>query len=327
MAGSSEALAGRTLPNSRSSRKNPLVTRLALFPCKGPRVPLPAWRDAWGKPRPTVQTIAATSFFALVTLVFIPFSVQAAESGNWTRVIFGTLAVLVGVTFVAAAAPHLRARRKRIPRNVLAEDVDHEIVGLRFRLVQHWRVAILAWLGIGLMFMTARAALSLEQLLAGSDQDQGSRAALDALAVAISVAGAGLLAFLLVRLAFRTGGNSLTISKDGLVRRTGAVTVAAPWESVDQVLPRVVNNVNSVSVTSFVGEESEFRVHHDTGGRHDGSTVGEITLPAISFGLDPALLLCIISYYKEHPEKRYELGSEQVLERIKSGRLVDLETA
>ncbi|MDO3651210.1 hypothetical protein [Nocardia mangyaensis] len=303
------------------------MTRLALFPFKGSRVPLPAWRDAWGKPRPAVQTIAATSFFAIVTLVFIPFSVQAAESGNWTRMIFGTLAILVGITFVAAAVPHLRARRKRIPRNVLAEGADHEILGLRFRLVQHWRVTLLAWLGIGLMFMAARAALSLEQLLAGSDQDQGSRAAFDALAVAISVAGAGLLAFLLVWLVFRTGGNSLTISKDGLVRRTGAVTVSAPWESVDQVLARVVNNVNSVSVTSFAGEELKFRVQHDKGGRHDGSTVGEITLPAISFGLDPALLLCIISYYKEHPENRYELESDHVLERIKSGRLVDLEPA
>lgn len=294
-----------------------------LVPTKGPRVPLPAWQDDWGKPRPAVQTVAATIFFAVGALIFIPYSIEAAESGNSTRITFGLLAILVGSTFVAAGVPHLRARRKRIPRDVLVEGADGEVLGLRFRLVRHWRITLLVWLAVGLVFVLARAALSLEQLLAASDQDRGDRVAFDVLAIALSVAAAGLLALLSTLLIIRTSENSLTVGKDGVLRRMGPVAISAPWGSIDRILPRVVNNVNSVCLTPLPDEEFRFDVRQGRGVRPSRKTgEQEIVLPAISFGVDPALLLCILTYYKEHPEERHELESEGALDRIKSGRLV-----
>ncbi|MFC4375134.1 hypothetical protein ACFO5K_13620 [Nocardia halotolerans] len=302
------------------SKKSPLI------PTGGVRVPLPAWRSEWGKPRPAIQTVAATTFFAIVTLVFIPYIIDAAESGNATRAAFGLVAVFMGMTFVAAGIPHLRARRKRIPRNIVVHGTGGEVLGLRVRLVRYWRATLFVWLVAGMIFLLVRAALFLEQLLTHSDQGHGDRVTFDALAIMISIAVAGLLATVFAFLFIGPSDNSLMLNKDGVLRIVGPVTVSVSWDDVDQIWPQVVNNVNCICLAPRPDREFKTDIVKNRMlrlGRNRGD--GRIVLPAISFGIDPALLLCLLAYYKEHPEQRHELESKGALDRIKSGRLVGLE--
>ncbi|WP_157573732.1 hypothetical protein [Nocardia jejuensis] len=254
-------------------------------------------------------------FFGIASLVFVPFTVDAAASGNTTRAVYGVLGVLVGLTFVGIALPSLRVRRKRLPEQIILDGA----AGLRFSLVRYSRATLAVWLVVGIAFIAARAVMVSEDLFTGDDP----RVGLDVLQLVVALAVIVAFAFLIVYLFAGHRDNHVTLGHGGVVRVSGPVTKSISWDDIALVSPRVANEMAMVRIVPTTG--SAF--HVDTGNSRMARWGRQRTdrwmdLPALAFGVDPALLLYLVRFYQQHPDDRYELQSNAVLDRIQGGELL-----
>lgn len=289
----------------------------------GGEVSLLPWPQAWGSSRPRPATVAIVFFFGLVSLVFIFFTVDAAASGNTIRVVYGGLGVLGGVTFSAVALPSLRVRRERLPKGIVLDNARDGIAGLQFSLIRYWRATLAVWLVAGVAFTAVRAVMTVRNVFADSGQGRDARVALDVLQLVVALAVIAVFALLIVFLFTGRRDNHVTLDHEGIVRVSGPVTKSISWDDIALVTPCTVNEMAVVRIVPASG--SVFRV--DIGnsrlarwGRQ--RTDRQMDLPALAFGIDPALLLYLVRFYQQHPEDRHELRSNTVLDRIRSGDLI-----
>ncbi|WP_040807887.1 hypothetical protein [Nocardia concava] len=266
--------------------------------------------------------VIAAIFFGIGFLIAIPFTLDASRAGNSLKTFYGVAIALVCLSFVAAASLNLRVRRKRLPSGIIDGAVDG-IVGLRLSLVRYWRAILAMWLIAGTVFMIARAALVLRQLFSHDADGQGTGVALEVTQLVIAVAVIGAFAFLAVFLFTGRRDNHVTLDEAGLVRVSGPVTKSIAWEDIAVVTPFLANETPMVRIvptsgTSFQTDTGKSRAARWGRQRADR----QMDLPALAFGIDPALLLHLVQFYQRHPEDRHELRSTAVLDRIRSGKLM-----
>ncbi|ATL66064.1 hypothetical protein CRH09_07415 [Nocardia terpenica] len=276
------------------------------------------WPQEWGPERLPGKLIAALVVFGLGALISIPYSIDFASRGNWLRVAFGVTGGIAFLSVVLALAPHVRVRRKTLPRNLRIDTVDEHGDGLRIEVKFSWRPMMILWLIAAAVFLVIRGVLFFTHISA----DDSTRSGVDVGGLLIVVVVLGMIAFLIFYSFGRGRRYFFAISEYGISQGLGHTVKTIPWGEVGQVWPVLVNNTHMVRIAPVAG----VKVHVNTGrslvDRLQRSLMERsVDLPASALSIDPPLLLHLVRYYWQHPKLRNELESDAVIDRIRRGEL------
>jgi hypothetical protein len=285
--------------------------------------PLLPWAAEWGKQRPRGNLVFAFIFTALLLVLSVPFSVDAASQGNTGRTVFGVAIFLVALASMIVAVPVLRVRRKRLPRDIEPFTSVDNSSGVKIYYLRSWRRTLILWLIAGAGLLAIRAWLFLKQL--SGDSADTVRSSMSIGGIIITVAALGMIlvpAWYLYSYRNRRGFIALTVN--GVVQRLGSTVKRLPWTEVAGVRPGMLNNVYVIDIIPAPNHE----VHVESGRNwldhmQRGSLVKSIQVPAWVIGMDPSLFLYLTHYYWQHPESRHELASDAVIDRIRRADLLN----
>lgn len=282
---------------------------------KASELPLLPWAAEWGKQRPRGNLVFAFIFAALLFILSIPFSADAASQGNTGRTVFGVAIFLVALSSMIVAVPVLRVRRKRLPRDIEPFMPVDNSSGVKIYYLRSWRRTLILWLIAGVGLLTIRTWLFFKQI--SDDSGDTVRSGLSIGGIVIAVAALGMISvpgWYLYSYRNRRGFIAFTV--DGVVQRLGSTVKRLPWTEVAGVRPGMLNNVYVIDIVPAPRHE----VHVELGSWLDrmqrGSLVKSIQVPAWVIGMDPPLFLYLTHYYWQHPESRHELASDAVIDRI-----------
>ncbi|WP_405160026.1 hypothetical protein OG203_26725 [Nocardia sp. NBC_01499] len=282
--------------------------------------PLLAWPNEWGKQRPANKLIFALIVFCIGAAISVPYTIDFATSGNWLRATYGVAGGLAALTFIAILAPHLRVRRKSLPRDISAAYSDRNRTGLRIPYLSSWKPVLLIWLIVGIGFLVLRGIIFVTQSSEGNDSGRFS----------IDVGGIALIVVAIILAAsiiwYLSSGKSrrgfVVLSEQGVSQSLGSTVRFIPWNDVGVVSPCIINNSLAVRINPArdarisvdIGKSVIDRMQH-------GYFEQNMDLHAWVLGIDPALLLYAVRFYWQHPEARHELGTDAVVDRMRRGDL------
>ncbi|MFJ4651571.1 hypothetical protein ACIP5Y_09900 [Nocardia sp. NPDC088792] len=240
------------------------------------------------------------------------------RSGNAARVLFGVVAALAAATFVAVALPQLRVRRSRLPAGFGGGGS-----GLRLSLGRYRWLISAVWFVAGIVFLVVWVVVVAGRLFTFDYDGQVARIAFDVAQLVVALVAIGLFVLLVVLIFGGRRANYVELGPHGVVRGAGRITKSVAWEDISEVSPLVVNEVATVRIVPV----SEAAVRVDAGDGRTGrwqrrQVRSQLDLPAAVFGIDPALLLYLIDFYRRHSEVRYELVSDAVADRVRRGDLI-----
>ncbi|MBF6131428.1 hypothetical protein IU501_00200 [Nocardia otitidiscaviarum] len=177
------------------------------------------------------------------------------------------------------------------------------------------------WLVAGVVFLSIRGIIVITRL-ADRDEDLTSSATADVVQLVAIGFFLVLFIFLLGYFLMRPRANYLQLDADSVTQVIGGVTKTIQWDEIDTVAPWTVNDLSTVRIVPAPGVE----IQVDTGkslidGWQRPRMQREIDLHAAAYGVDPALLLHLVRFYRNHADTRHELLSSTVLDRIRRGDL------
>ncbi|MBF6171066.1 hypothetical protein [Nocardia blacklockiae] len=296
----------------------------------------------------------------LLGALYIPFTLDYTARGDTTAVVFGIAVMPMAALSVAGLVPHMLVRRRTLPRTTRIRAVDattairprrrvlkwlrapigaavagHRTprrpaltradaaaggatIGLRSDLRPWVRPLMGSWLLIAAVILaivvgarTHYAALSDNPLRAGL-------ALLTSVEPIIVIAGCVAVVHFVVR-----GEFFLALTPDGVVQRAGTVTQFLAWDDIAAVQALLdLGERRKIRVLSKVGTSVTV-----TGGRRPldrllRKLTFSIDVEPPGYGLDPALLFHLLSFYRLNREARAELATDAAIDRILSGALI-----
>ena len=278
------------------------------------------WSSGWGSQRPAGRLIASLVFGVAMSVVFVPFSIEAAQSSDALTFYLGIAAMLVGVTTAIVLAPILRVRRRRLPREIETALIHDGSTGMRVFYRQSWRRGLILWLAVGAAFLCIRGVISLSS----ASHSAGVRSVISGGGVVVVLLPLAMIVFLLCYLyAARNRRSYVALTPHGVSQRMGQTVKMIDWSEIGNVEACLVNSSHTVRVTPASGT----KIAVDTGKSvidrwQIGLLERTIDVPVWVIGMDPALFLYTVQFYWQNPTAREELGSERALERIRSGEVV-----
>lgn len=285
------------------------------------------WSSGWGSQRPAGRLIASLVFGVAMSVVFVPFSIEAAQSSDALTFYLGIAAMLVGVTTAIVLAPILRVRRRRLPREIETALVHGGSTGMRVFYRQSWRRGLILWLAVGAAFLCIRGVISLSS----ASHSAGVRSVISGVVVVVVLLPLAMIVFLLCYLyAARNRRSYVALTPHGVSQRMGQTVKMTGWSEIGNVEACLVNSSHTVRVTPASGTKIAVdtgKIAVDTGKSvidrwQIGLLERTIDVPVWVIGMDPALFLYTVQFYWQNPTAREELGSERALERIRSGEVV-----
>ena len=285
--------------------------------------PLLPWAAEWGKQRPRGNLVFAFIFAALLLILSVPFSADAASQGDAGRTVFGVAIFLVALTSMIVAVPVLRVRRKRLPRDIEPFVPVGNSSGVKIYYLRSWRRALILWLIAGMALLAVRAWLFFKQL--SGDSVDTMRSGFSIGGIIITVAALGMIVVLGWYLySYRNRRAFIALTVDGVVQRLGSTVKRLPWTEVAGVRPGMLNNVYAIDIVPAPSHEVYVELGQNwLDHMQRGSLVKSIQVPAWVVGMDPALFLYLAHYYWQHPESRHELASDAVIDRIRRADLLN----
>ncbi|WP_330182104.1 hypothetical protein OHB26_38240 [Nocardia sp. NBC_01503] len=258
--------------------------------------------------------------FVLGIIIAAYYAYDFAGRGDSVHAIFGLIGCLLFITFVGLAAPHVRVRRRLLPRSMLPAHSDSDRAGLRLTFLAAWKMLLTAWLAIASVFLIARGVLFLAEVPEASDS---MHAALIIGGFGVSAAGLALAIFMARYLmSWRREHDSILLSEYGIELSLGSSARSIRWDEIGDVRPCIVNNSRVVRVAPVPGERVHVEIGRSLLDRMQRSFYEQsLDLHPGVLSVDPALLFHLVRFYWKHPEARRELASESVLDRLHRGDL------
>lgn len=281
------------------------------------------WDEAWGRERPPWKLTAVVLFLLVMSVGFVPFSIDAARRGDTLTELFGVVGIGFGLTFMVGLAPLLRVRRTTLPRTMNVGVSSEGAPGLSLPYLRSWRISLSLWLVFGAIFLGIRG-LMFASRLSGSG-DSGARSAITTSGLIIVVVVVAMIAALLwYLLSSRRRRSFVSLSEFGVTQRMGRTVRVVAWSDIADVSARTENNSRMVRIVPIAG----VKVGVDTGGSlldrlQRGWLESSIDVPVWVLGMDPALFLHLVRFYWQHPEARDELTSDAVIDRMRQGELLN----
>ncbi|QIS01132.1 hypothetical protein F5X71_01285 [Nocardia brasiliensis] len=283
--------------------------------------PLLPWAGEWGKERPRGKLVFAFVFSFILTVIFIPFSVDAAENDNSLRVSLGLAGTLVGLTSMIALIPILRVRRKTLPHDMDAAASVHDEPGLQIFYLSSWKNALYLWLAAGSAFLAIRGLAFFAQL---TDRDfSTARSGLAIGGISIVLIALTMAAFLGYYLhSARNRRSFVAVTDHGVLQRSGHTKKSISWSNIGSVSANMVNNTHVVRLTPISGVQIDVATTSIFDRLQRGLLERSLDVPVWVLGMDPALFLHLVRFYWQHPDARHELGTDAVVDRMQRGDLL-----
>lgn len=284
-------------------------------------VPLLPWAGEWGNERPHGKLLFAFVFAFVMTVIFVPFSIDAAGSDNSVRASFGLAGALVGLTSMIALVPILRVRHKTLPHEMDAEASIQDRSGLQIFYLSSWKNALYLWLAAGAAFLALRGWTLFAQLAGRGSSTARSGLPIGGIAIVlIALAMIAFLVYYLYRAPNRRGFIALT--DQGVSQRSGHTEKTISWSNIGNVSADMVNNTHVVRLTPIPGAQIDVASTSVFDRLQRGLLERSIDVPVWVLGMDPALFLHLVRFYWQHPEARHELGTDAVVGRMRRGDLL-----
>lgn len=282
--------------------------------------PLLPWAAEWGKERPHGKLVFAFAFAFVMTIIFVPFSIDAADNHNSVRASFGLAGALAGLTSMIALIPILRVRHKTLPREMNAEASIQGRPGLQIFYLSSWKNALYLWLVAGAVFLIIRG-LTFFAHMTGRDSSTARSG--------LAVGGTAIVLIVLAMIAFlgyylysaRNRRGFIALTDQGVSQRSGHTEKNISWSSIGSVSADMVNNTHVVRLTPVPGVRIDVATTSVFDRLQRGLLERSIDVPVWVLGLDPALFLHLVRFYWQHPEARHELGTDAVVGRMRRGDL------
>ena len=286
--------------------------------------PLLPWPPEWGtSPRPRRQLVLAFAFLIILAIGSIPFSISAANAGDYTKMTYGIVGILLCITVMIAALPGMWVRRKTLPHAMTAGQSAEGSPGLHIFYASSSRIIMVLWLIAGSVFLVLRAIMFANQ--ASKPGYSASRHAISGAGILVIILVLAMLVFLGYYLFTQRNLRSyISLTEQGIVQRLGHTVKTLEWSEVGAISAGIVKNTFLIQIFPT----PVARIAIDTGkSRIDrmqrGLMNSSIDVPTWVMKIDPALYLYLARYYLQHPDARHELTNDAVIERIRRGDLLD----
>ncbi|WP_280331029.1 hypothetical protein [Nocardia wallacei] len=264
--------------------------------------------------------MGSVAVLAIMGLVYIPYTLDHARRGDTSGVVFGSAAVPMAASFVAAVVPHLKVRRRTLPATTRVAVVEGGRLELRSELRPWVRRLVGIWLLIGAMFLMVVVWGSMtDAAVTGDPVDIGWAVVGSAEPILL---GMGCLAFVAYFLAGRRKRFYLALTPDAVVQRSGTVTQVLAWDDIAAIEPLTDHHVPKVRVSPKPLARVRVTGQRTLTDRLQRALLsGHIDLVPTGHGMDPALALHLVRFYLRRPEARAELASELAIARILRGEV------
>ncbi|KZM68412.1 hypothetical protein AWN90_11055 [Nocardia terpenica] len=260
-------------------------------------------------------------FFGLAALIMIPYTLDYASRGDTLQVFYGIVGGLVGVSFCAILVPNLRVRRKELPRGITAGYDTGDGPGLRIVFALTRKLIVILWLVVGVAFLVLRGLLFATHL---SKTDDSGRSAINVGGLIIVICALALAVVMISYLALgKNRRGSVIMTPGGITLALGSAVRTIAWDEIGAVYAVLISNSRAVRINP--APDSRIRVKI---GRNlidylqRGYYEQNMDLHAGVLGIDPALLLYLVRFYRQHPDARQELATKAVVNRMRSGELL-----
>ncbi|MBO0852410.1 MAG: hypothetical protein J2P18_01420 [Nocardia sp.] len=285
-------------------------------------VPLPEWPGAWGDPRPAARMIIALPLVGLMSLILFPMAVQFIYQGNIGVGIFCISGGLVCIGFFIAGVKSVRIRRKRLPRRFIRGGGSAGEPGLRILYTISSKAVGVVWLASAAVFFAVRGFYLVRNFTVSTSELRPALGDIELIFIVICVPMCVFMIGYMTLGKHRRG--SIFISPDSLTIRQGSTVRVIPWGDIGNVSPSYMNAVRVVRVVPW----PEARIAVELGRNpldriQRGYYERNMDIFPNLLGMDPALLLCLIRFYWQHPEFRPELTSDAVIDRVRRGELFE----
>jgi len=265
----------------------------------------------------------ALAVLIVMAMVGVPFSVSAADAGDYLTTAFGILGVLLCITFMIAVVPVMWMRRTTLPRTMTAGQSPEGAPGLQIFYASSSRIIMVLWLIPGAVFLVLRGVMfAIQTSTPGYSTGRHATSGAGLLVVVLVL---GMIVFLGYYLFSQRHLRSyMLLTEQGIVQRLGHTVKTLEWSQVGAVSAGIVQNTFLIQIFPIPG----VRIAVDTGNsRIDrlqrGLMNSSIEVPAWVMKIDPALCLYLARYYLQHPEARHELTDGAVIDRLLCGDLLD----
>ncbi|MBF6069304.1 hypothetical protein [Nocardia farcinica] len=286
--------------------------------------PLLPWPAEWKTKKPQAIALLGVLLFGAASIVFIPFSIEAAANGDTFRMIYGIAGVFMCLTFVAIGMPRVWVRRKGLPRAMVVGETVKGNRGLRLLYLSSWKIVLFLWLIACVAFLGLRGLSFLFSM--NDDADSAGRQSINLGGFAIALVAAVVAIFLLLLTFLGRGPRRgwITLDDVGISQVAGNTSRAISWESIGGISAHLINNSHAVRITPAIGAKFQVATGRSLLGRwQQGFLEQAMDVPVWVLGMDPALFLHLTRFYWQHPEARHELGTDATVDRIRRGDLLD----